>query len=41
MLQTKPGEDYYMNQYNKDEIFTLNDGTYYVKINDFDTVKVN
>ena len=43
MLETKTSEDYYMSQHNKDNIriFALNDGTYYVKIDDFDTVKVN
>lgn len=43
MLQTKTSEDYYMNYHNKGNIriFALNDGTYYVKINDYDTVKIN
>lgn len=43
MLQTKTSEDYYINQHDKDNIriLALNDGSYYVKIDDFDTVKVN
>lgn len=43
MLQTKTSENCYINQHDKDNIriFALNDGTYYVKIDDFDIVRVN
>ena len=43
MLQTKTSDDYYIEQHDKDNIriFALNDGTYYVKIDDYDIVKVN
>ncbi len=43
MLQTKTSEDYYLNHHDKGNIriFALSDGTYYVKIDDFDTVKIN
>lgn len=42
MLQTKTNENYKINYNDKDNIslFSLTDGTYYVKINEFDTVKV-
>lgn len=42
MLQTKTNDNYNINYYDKDNIsvFSLIDGTYYVKINEFDIVKV-
>ena len=43
MLQTKTSADYYIKTQNKGNIriFSLTDGTYYVKIDDYDIVKVN
>lgn len=43
MLQTKTSEDYYISHQDRGNIriFSLKDGTYYVKIDDYDTVKVN
>ncbi len=43
MLQTKTSDDYYKEKHDKGNIriFSLKDGTYYVKIDDFDTIKVN
>ncbi len=43
MLQTKESNNYDISYHDKDNIsvFSLNDGTYYVKINEFDTVKVS
>ena len=43
LLQMKTSEDYYLNDYGKYNIriFSLKDGTYYVRIDDFDTVKIN
>lgn len=43
MLQTKTSEEYYIRQHNKDniKIFSCADQTYYVKVDDFDTVKIN
>lgn len=43
MLQAKTSEDYYIEKHERDNIriFALNDGTYYVKIDDYDIVRVN
>ena len=43
MLQTKTNADYYLRTQNKGNIriFSLADGTYHVKIDDNDIVKVN
>lgn len=43
MLQTKTSEDYYISHHDRGNIriFSLKDGTYYVKIDDYDIVKVN
>lgn len=43
MLQTKTSDDYYIERHNKDnvKILSLNNGTYYVKIDDYNIVKVN
>ncbi|MBQ9853517.1 MAG: leucine-rich repeat domain-containing protein [Bacilli bacterium] len=43
MLQTKTNADYYLKTQNKGNvrIFSLTDGTYHVKIDDYDIVKVN
>lgn len=42
MLQTKTELDYYLSNHAKENvrIFSLKDGTYYVKINNYDTVKI-
>ena len=42
MLQTKTSDDYYIERHNKDnvKILSLNNGTYYVKIDDYNIVKV-
>jgi len=43
MLQTKTSKDYYISHQDRGNIriFSLKDGTYYVKIDDYDSVKVN
>lgn len=43
MLQTKTSDDCYISHHDRGNIriFSLKDGTYYVKIDDYDTVKVN
>ncbi len=43
MLQTKTSGNYYVRQHDRGNIriFSLKDGTYYVKIDSYDTVKVN
>ena len=43
MLQTKTSDDYWVEKHERDNIriFALKDGTYYVKIDDYDIVKVN
>lgn len=42
MLQTKINETYYLNPSDtKRKILSLKDGTYYVKINDYDIIKIN
>ena len=43
MLQTITSKDYYIKKHEKDNIriFALKDGTYYVKIDNYDIVKVN
>ena len=43
MLQTKTSENYYIEKHERDniKIFALKDATYYVKIDDYDIVKVN
>ena len=43
MLQTQTSDDYYIKKHDKDNIriFALSDGTYYVKIDDYDIVRVN
>lgn len=43
MLQTKTSDNYYIKNHDKDniKIFSLKDGSYFVQIDDFDTVKVN
>ena len=43
MLQTKISNYYYIENHNKDniKIYSLNDGTYYIKIGDYDIIKVN
>lgn len=42
MLQTNTSKDYYIAHHDRGNIriFSLNDGTYYVRIDDYDTVKI-